>query len=419
MLPSNNPASRSSVFRAAEKSFVVLALLFYSDAGLNLITGEARQSQGSALHAVQLTLYAILPFFMVPCWKHMLRAVQQMKLVLALVLLAGLSTVWSYAPLLTFKFGLWLLATTMFGMYFGARFRRDEQVNLVMLALGIAGLASLALAVTVPGYAQDHSFHPGDWRGIFQTKNLLGKAMSLEWVAALLVATTRKKLGLATALMSLLLVGASGSRTGLALCAILVLCYGTHFVVRWPKRTMVPALLFGVILALLGTAWVTRNTGAALAESGRDSTLSGRLGLWTFVNIAISRRPWTGYGFGAFWMDATGADIYVTQNVGWNPPHAHNGFLDLGLALGLVGVVLFACGFLQTAGRSIEIIRLDRSGYSGWPILFLAFLVFSNLSESGLLQANQIYWVLYVSIAASLSLEQQAVQGYVQMKEAW
>ena len=79
----------------------------------------------------------------------------------------------------------------------------------------------------------------------------------------------------------------------------------------------------------------------------RDEGLTGRLNLWNAVLLAISKRLWLGYGFNAFWQGMKGESGYVLTAVGWAPKYAHNGFLDLVLDLGLLGLLVFAIGYLS------------------------------------------------------------------------
>ncbi len=71
---------------------------------------------------------------------------------------------------------------------------------------------------------------------------------------------------------------------------------------------------------------------------GKDATLTGRVDLWALVLPYGDRRPLLGYGYGAFWI----ADNPMTQEIwrilnSYQPPHAHNGWIETYLELGLVG----------------------------------------------------------------------------------
>ena len=74
------------------------------------------------------------------------------------------------------------------------------------------------------------------------------------------------------------------------------------------------------------------------------------------VMDAILKHPWLGYGYQAFWRGVDGPSVDVHLS-GWIPPHAHNGFLDLALDLGIAGPLLFVC---LLAGPGLDALRLAK-----------------------------------------------------------
>ena len=136
----------------------------------------------------------------------------------------------------------------------------------------------------------------------------------------------------------------------------------------------------------------------------RDEGLTGRLNLWNAVLLAISKRLWLGYGFDAFWQGMKGESGYVLIAVGWAPKYAHNGFLDLVLDLGLLGLLVFAIGYLSFWRQAIIFVARAPSRVAIWLCTYLAFILFYNLTEGPVLSQNNISWVLYVSTAVSLAL---------------
>ena len=82
--------------------------------------------------------------------------------------------------------------------------------------------------------------------------------------------------------------------------------------------------------------------------------------MWQFVSERLTQRPLTGFGFAAFW--GTPEVVYgMGQNEVWanTAGHAHDGYLDLALTVGIPGavlgflwlVVLPLMGFLPLAAR--------------------------------------------------------------------
>ncbi|MBA4155845.1 MAG: hypothetical protein H0X65_00005 [Gemmatimonadetes bacterium] len=39
-----------------------------------------------------------------------------------------------------------------------------------------------------------------------------------------------------------------------------------------------------------------------------------------------------------------------------------------------------------------------------WPLLFLTFVLLTNLTESGILRQNNVFWILYVATVSSLGM---------------
>ena len=97
-----------------------------------------------------------------------------------------------------------------------------------------------------------------------------------------------------------------------------------------------------------------------------------------------------------------GAAVIAAQ-IGWTARHAHNGFLDIALDLGAVGLLIFAVPLGVYATR---IARGVASGMEpvarAWPAIFLFYWMMSNLTESPLVRHDHLGWALYVSTVASL-----------------
>jgi O-antigen ligase len=94
----------------------------------------------------------------------------------------------------------------------------------------------------------------------------------------------------------------------------------------------------------------------------------------------------------------------VLDTVGWTVGYGHNGFLDLMLHLGVVGLITFAVGYLVLCWRSLRFLSRATGPVPIWLCTFLVFMVLYNLTEGSILAQNSVYWVLYTSTATSLSL---------------
>jgi len=105
---------------------------------------------------------------------------------------------------------------------------------------------------------------------------------------------------------------------------------------------------------------------------------------------------------GSFWIGTpeTSQPVWsVTYAINrWEPISAHNGFLDLALALGLVGVVVLLIGMACILRKSFR--RWDFGPqYGFWPVAFLIVMFLENMGETSLFRQNNVYWVIYLITA--------------------
>ena len=345
-------------------------------------------------------------------WRTTLQVAKKCPTIWLLSALAIASVVWSIFPQVSYdSIRGQLLQTTLFGLYFASRFTLKEQLQLVAVTLGIGACLSLFYGLAIPsiGITGGGKF-AGAWRGIYGGKNGLSNRMAMALLAFFVLAINKDNkqarlfawagIGLAIALILL-----STSKSGLVTFIMLLLVLSFYRKYRWEGKKTI--LLLDLLILILGviTVGVIGNWDTLLTDLGRDPTLTGRTLIWQGAIAKIQERPWLGYGRGSFW--ATGsryaAEVGAGVAHGYIPGYAHNGFIDLTLALGLIGLLLFTVIFATTFMKALK--RAYRAEDSGefWPLGFLVLLVMANLSESNLMNGGNIFWVLFVAISFSLN----------------
>jgi O-antigen ligase len=199
--------------------------------------------------------------------------------------------------------------------------------------------------------------------------------------------------------VSLLLL--STAKTALIVFVVTMAVIPLYKALRWNQTF---ALAFFIVLILVGGAMATlflNNAETILGTFGRDTTLTGRTLLWPAVLYKIWQRPWLGYGYGGFWLGWDGESADVWRIVRWEVPHAHNGFLDVWLNIGLLGLLAFALSFLATWLQALSWARRTKTAEGLWPFAYLTFLILTNLGESTFFRLQSI-WVLYVALTLSM-----------------
>lgn len=390
----------------AERGICAFGLFVYSSAffplvfAINGIT-EPVGSANYALRAVNTSIYLmILPWAL---WhgRSVLRAAMRNPWIPAFLLFALASVAWSVAPDWTVRRGSAFALTTAFGIYIAGRFDSRDLLKLMAWAFGAAAVTSLVFGIALPSIGREVEIHVGAWRGVFPQKNNLGQIMVLSTMVFLLLARTldrRRWLAWSGAALSAGLVILSTSKTALVILFVLGALTYLFRALRWHYTLVVPSLI-GTVMAVggLGLAVLQRSEQILLAM-GKDPTLTGRTGMWEILLDAVRDRPLGGYGYSAFWIrDERSPSARVFDLLQWETPHAHNGFLDLALQLGLVGLAIFLISYLVAARRSVLAIRANRDPSALWPLVYLAFTVLYNVTESAIAGQHSVYWVLYVA----------------------
>jgi exopolysaccharide production protein ExoQ len=180
--------------------------------------------------------------------------------------------------------------------------------------------------------------------GITTNKNLLGNVCmitGLFFVAVLSSGSRRDGAGKLDRLAEIAVAGMIVWLLDLADSATSMVCLVLGSTVIVAARVRPVARRLSVIMIVLAvTAGIVVFSGLqdiVLAGLGRDSTLTGRTELWAMLR-EIPVNPVIGVGFESFWLGDRVEGLW--KKYWWKPNQAHNGYYEMYLNLGYVGVVL-------------------------------------------------------------------------------
>ena len=99
------------------------------------------------------------------------------------------------------------------------------------------------------------------------------------------------------------------------------------------------AIWFGVVMTA-GAAYVFITDPAMVLKAlGKDPSLTGRTDIWDALMREVAERPWTGFGYQAFWGKDSVPAAFIRAETQWPVPSAHNGWIDLLIQLGWPGAI--------------------------------------------------------------------------------
>lgn len=381
-------------------------LIGASDGVLDPTEKGLGESERALLRMLNLPVYALTLMLLARRPIALLRALRRNVPMLALLLLPMASVLWTISQSITLRRAIALMLSMGLAYLLAIRFTPRQQIQLLSAVLGGATVLSLLAAGVMPGLA----FMPGDGglRGIFMHKNVLG------WVASVTV-----MLGLAARLDA----GRAMRRSGLAL----IVTGSLGALLSTSATAMITAVT--AVFVFLAVRMVTRRRGAArlaakllllssvtlilsalvlgllplLELLGKDATLTGRVPLWELARAEIAGHPLLGHGYGVFWSEANPAAWLIWEKLGWQAPHAHNGYLDLLLGTGAAGLALFVLVTIRGMQQGTELCTAEpRAGWI-WCILVIGTSLAMNLTESTFLMQNDLMWTLFSAATITLS----------------
>jgi O-antigen ligase len=159
-------------------------------------------------------------------------------------------------------------------------------------------------------------------------------------------------------------------------CLILVMLHS-----NWAKANprFVTASIPVVLAVYIVLVFVFDIASVVARLFGRDPTLTGRTNIWATL-LAAHTNPLLGVGYQSFWMgDRMAAVLRSLDTTFLN--EAHNGYLEMYLNLGLIGLALLAV-FLFSGCRSICRQFIVSPYFASFALMFWLVSLVYNFTES-------------------------------------
>jgi O-antigen ligase len=399
-----------------EQLFVVLLLL----SSMNVITALTPSSKEQAAVrvfsadvdtssvAIDAGVYTYGGILMLMRWRRVLRAARTAWPLLMLPVLACISTIWSVQPILTLRRSVLLLAATTIAIYVGERYSTEAFARLLAKTMCLMMMLVLLFYLVAPEYVIDYSAYGGAWKGLSTYKNTFGGHMAI--AVLLLVLVTFRRFSWVRYVF--LLIAASLLFLSHSATAVVCGVLGLAAIPLWRLMRGEQRLLVYLLVALtfiVGTYCIIAFPEPMFQILGRDATLTGRTDLWARLLPVIANRPVLGYGYAAFWAGLKPEVLSVWIGAGRLVPIADNGYIDLCLSLGAVGLCLFLYVFIGALRRAMEYVTSVPGSIGLWPVTYLCIFAADNLCESALLTRGTFPFLVFAILTTSLWMNHKHV----------
>lgn len=339
-------------------------------------------------------------------WQHLL---QRNAALAAFLAFALLSVFWSGFPLITFKRWFRDLGNYLAMLVVISDAQPVDAIRTLLRRLTYL-LVPLSIVLIKYFPALSNSYDPwtgvGTVGGVATSKNMLGTIFLICGIFIFWDTLTRwpdrrsrktRQTLIVNAVfagMILWLVNAAKSTTSevcLILGCLVLLAVRTRIFRRHPKlvKVLVPSAFLLYLLLDFGLG-----LNGKMAEAvGKNPNLTDRTLIWAFL-LKMHTNPLLGTGYQSFWLGPRLQYFWNNAGLG-HINEAHNGYLEIYLELGLLGVFLLAI-FLIAAYRMIAQ-NFDRGSQLGaLGLAIWLVIVFYNMSEAAF-EGGLLYTIFLIT----------------------
>lgn len=377
---------------AAFLAMLPVLVIFYLAVALPLWPGEGKVRLVNVLIWPVVALLTMI--FLFKNWalvdRRYFRSLP-IKSLFAYLVFATASVTWAYSPDFAFsRLVVQVLAVIIIVVPFALPISVKSTIPGIHLCYAVAFAVSALYVLNTPPSPVGHP-------GYFTHKQELGLLAAVGITVAsheLLFPGWRRFVALFTISVGFWLIFESESKSALAFA--LVALVGSWLVLQVCKRTrLTPAIIVAaVVLASMFVANPIERLGYRLYG---DATLTGRTGIWTFIDYQISHRPWFGWGFHSYYFVPNSphneAPGYIKDM-----PSSHSGFLELKLETGRIGYWIFLV-FIYASLHLLERVRRIDPVRAWYFLSIELFAVLINLLDSNWLVLTH-FWLLYLIVVA-------------------
>lgn len=300
---------------------------------------------------------------------------------------------------------------------------QDRNQFVRLLAAGALVVLTLCYAGVI--FAPELSIHQatdiaepqlaGNWRGPFAHKNGAGAGMAILIIYGIYICRSLNgAIGALIIALAAVFLFFTESKSPIVLLPLVLTSSVVLVRLRSPIAKVIVATSVPAIIAVLTIGSVQFDAIYAVVEKlMSDPTFTGRNDIWQFTLEHIAQRPIVGFGYQAFWGTSELVNNWTwLDSWGFRASDAHNGFLNVAVMTGVVGLALaLGWAFLQPLLDYIRTPpeRVDPALNMMFIQLWLFFLYLCGF-ESELFTNGSIVW--FMAAVSIIGLRFQATTDY-------
>ena len=326
---------------------------------------------------------------------------------LMLFLYCGISIVWSDLPYASLKAWIKVMAIPIMALIMITEINYVESLRIVLKRTSYILIPlSIVLIKYFPAYGRSYSPWTGTpfYGGVTTYKNGLGVLCFITGIFIVwdLIIMLRDKsadsgkipvlvnIALLCMILWLLMISDSATSLTVFIVGVCVLIALEIPIIKNNLNIVVFILLFLGLFTFLSF-----NVFEGLVSTlGRDTTLTGRTVIWKKV-LGMGTNPIIGSGYASFWLGDRGEFLL---NLNWQRlTQAHNGFIEVYLNIGMVGLGLLIMMIIKTYNNAKNSLSTNFE-YGKLQITYMTVFILTNITEATFV-IKSVSWFMFVLIS--------------------
>jgi O-antigen ligase len=127
--------------------------------------------------------------------------------------------------------------------------------------------------------------------------------------------------------------------------------------------------------------------------------------MWGYLfETYLSKRPFLGYGFNAFWY-IDSYRVAIGKAAGYPDPIviADNGFIDILINTGYIGLILFLIFYFGAWWRSIKYASKAKDINGLFPVILMTYTALANVSWSVMFENESFFMLVMLAVLFRVS----------------
>ena len=151
-------------------------------------------------------------------------------------------------------------------------------------------------------------------------------------------------------------------------------------------------LFLGLMLIVIHLSFDITSLITSVME--RDETFTGRTQIWDDV-LSMGTNPIIGTGYDSFWMGERAE--FFWDKYWWHPTQAHNGYLEVYINLGILGLMLFFCVIVSVFRNIYKNLAAGYNyDYQALRMAFIVIFLAINITEANF---KGFIWSIFLLLA--------------------